>query len=467
MTHPPAAEAAFTVAVVGRPNVGKSTLFNRLTGSRTALVDDRPGVTRDRREGEVDLAGLRFRLVDTAGFEAAEEGSLGARIQRQTRQAIALADVLLFVIDGREGVTPVDEDLARQLRQSGKPVVVAVNKAEGRAAESGIGESWRLGLGEPVPLSAEHGLGLGDLRDALAPFAPPPPEAEDEFGEDGEPAEAPERLWSATKPLKLAVVGRPNAGKSTLVNRLLGEERMVTGPEAGITRDAIASHFDWQGKPVELWDTAGLRKRGKIDDTVEKMSVQDTLRAIRFAEVVVVLIDAMAPFEEQDLRIASLVAEEGRAVVLGVNKWDLAENRQSALASLREKAERLLPQLSGAALVCFSARSGEGIDRLMPAIAAAYEVWNRRVPTAALNRWLEAALERHAPKAVRGRRIRLRYMTQAKTRPPTFAVFGTQLNELDEAYKRYLINGLRQVFDLPGVPLRLLMRNAKNPYADG
>jgi len=448
----------FTVAIVGRPNVGKSTLFNRLVGRRVALVDDRPGVTRDRREGEAEFGDLSFRVVDTAGLDEAASGSLEARMREQTERAIEEADLSLFLIDARAGLTPMDEHFAALLRRSGKPVVLVANKSEGRRGEAGALEAYALGLGEPVQISAEHGEGMADLYQAVDLAL----QASGLAGE-GEP-EADE----AGRPLRIAVVGRPNAGKSTLINTLVGEERLLTGPEAGITRDSIAVPWEWRGRAIELFDTAGLRRRARVQEKLEKLSVGDALRAIRFAEVVVVLIDAGQAFEKQDLQIAELVAEEGRALVIGVNKWDLVEDRSAAGRALREAADRLLPQVKGVPLVMLSGLTGSGLDGLMKAVVQAHETWNRRVPTGALNRWLTETVEQHPPPAVTGRRIRLRYMTQPKSRPPTFVAFCSRPDALPTSYTRYLVNGLRDAFDLPGVPIRLLVRGGgPNPYAEG
>ena len=445
------------VAIVGRPNVGKSTLFNRLVGRRLALVDDRPGVTRDRREGEARLGHLRFRIIDTAGLEEADAGSLLGRMRAQTEAAIAEADVVLFVIDARAGILPADRPFAEMARRSGKPVIVLANKAEGGAGMPGAYEAFSLGLGDPVPFSAEHGEGLSDLFDALVPHVGKD-EKETEDG-DQEDEEARKK-----KPLKVAIIGRPNAGKSTLINRLIGEERLLTGPEAGITRDAIAIDWAWRGRAIQLYDTAGLRKRARVQDKLEKLSVADALRAVQFAEVVVVLLDATIPFEKQDLAIVDLIEREGRALVIGLNKWDLVTDRPGLLKTLREEAARLLPQVRGAPVVPISGLAGEGLDRLMEAVFGAAEVWNRRIATARLNEWLGKALEGHPPPAVSGRRIKIRYMTQVKARPPHFALFGNQLDALPKSYTRYLVNGLREAFDLPGVPIRISLRTGKNPY---
>jgi GTP-binding protein len=441
------------VAIVGRPNVGKSTLFNRLVGKKLALVDDRPGVTRDRREGEAKLGPLQFRVIDTAGLEEAESGSLLGRMRAQTEAAIADADVILFVVDARAGILPADKPFAEMARRSGKPVIVIANKAEGGHGMAGAYDAFSLGLGEPVPLSAEHGEGLGDLFEALQPHLARADEDEDEGEVPG-----------TDRPLKVAIVGRPNAGKSTLVNRLIGEERLLTGPEAGITRDAIAIDWSWRGRPIQLHDTAGLRKRARVQDKLEKLSVADALRAVQFAEVVVVLLDATIPFEKQDLSIVDLIEREGRALVIGLNKWDLVADKPGLLKELREDAARLLPQVRGAPVVPISSLAGEGLERLMEAVFQVAEVWNRRIATARLNEWLEQALEANPPPAVGGRRIKIRYMTQVKARPPHFAIFGNQLDALPKSFTRYLVNGLRETFELPGVPIRISLRTSKNPF---
>jgi GTP-binding protein len=441
------------VAIVGRPNVGKSTLFNRLAGRRAAIVHDTPGVTRDRNEAEVARGDLNFRLIDTAGFDAETRDALARRMTDQTRSAIQEADVCVFMIDARAGVTADDVTLARTLKRSGKSVVLVANKSEGRTAD--INDAWRWGLGEPIAVSAEHGTGTVDLFEALAPLL---------AARSLEPLPAAEE----TRPLKLAIVGRPNVGKSTLFNQLLGSERSLTGPEAGITRDSIAAGFDWNGRSILLHDTAGLRKRARVAGrALEEMSVASALNAVRFAECVVIVIDAAQAFEKQDLVITDLVVREGRAVVFAVNKWDLVATKPGAIGALRQECDRLLPQIAGAPLVTISAVNREGLPRLLSAIVAADAAWNRRIPTAELNRLLAVALERHPPPAISGRRIRLRYMTQAKTRPPTFAIFGTQLKALPETWLRYLQNEIRSNFDFGGTPLRFLLRTSKNPYAPG
>src|SRR5215471_16465571 len=447
---------SFTLAIVGRPNVGKSTLFNRLVGKRLALVDDLPGVTRDRREGEARLGDLDFTAIDTAGLEEGAGDSLAARMMTQTRRAVADADAVLFLIDARAGLTPADNAFADLVRRSGKPAIVVANKSEGAAGSAGALEAYALGLGEPVAISAEHNEGLADLYDAVR--AALPDQTAEVRGEPEAPTEPP-------GPIRVAVVGRPNSGKSTLVNRLIGEERLLTGPEAGITRDAIAVDLDWRGHGFRVYDTAGLRRRARVEHKLEKLSVADALRAIRFADVVVVLIDAAHPFEEQDLRIVDLVEREGRALVLAVNKWDAAERPPGAISRLRTEADHLLPQVRGAPLVAVSGLTGEGLERLMQAILDAHAVWNRRVPTNALNRWFGGALAQHPPPAVSGRAVKLNYITQVKARPPSFVVFCTRADAVPDAYRRYLMNGVRETFDLPGTPLRITLREKANPYA--
>ena len=455
------------VAIVGRPNVGKSTLFNRLVGKKLALVDDRPGVTRDRREGEATLGHLRFTIVDTAGLEEAAPDSLAGRMRAQTETAIEQADVLLFMIDARLGLTPMDQPFADLVRRSGKPVILLANKAEGNKGSDGVFESYALGLGDPIPFSAEHGEGTADLLEALAPFVPDEEADEDEDPWDEVPAAEVAEEDDPNKPLRVTIIGRPNAGKSTLVNRMIGEERLLTGPEAGITRDTISVEWEWRGRPVKLFDTAGMRKRARIEEKLEKLSVADSLRAIRFAEVVVVLLDSTIPFEKQDLTLVDLTEREGRCVVIGLNKWDLVADKQGLLAELKEKAGYLLAQVRGVEIVPLSGLAGEGIDRLMQAVFRAYGVWNTRVSTARINRWLDGVLSAHPPPAVAGRRIKIRYMTQAKARPPTFALFGNQLDHLPVSYTRYLVNNLREAFELPGTPIRLHTRGGTNPFDKG
>ncbi|TVP71698.1 MAG: ribosome biogenesis GTPase Der [Rhodobacteraceae bacterium] len=462
---------SFTLAIVGRPNVGKSTLFNRLVGKRLALVDDQPGVTRDLREGDARLGDLRFTVIDTAGLEEVTDDSLQGRMRRLTERAVDMADICLFVVDARAGITPTDEVFAEILRKRADHVILAANKAEGRAGESGVLDAYSLGLGEPLRLSAEHGEGMDELYHILRPVADAfaeraaadAPEVDLDIEEDAEDVyHAP----SAKRPLQIAVIGRPNAGKSTLINKILGEDRLLTGPEAGITRDSISVMLNWQGTPTRVFDTAGMRKKARVVDKVEKLSVADGLRAVRFAEVVVVLLDAAIPFEQQDLRIADFAETEGRAVVVAVNKWDLEDEKQAKLRDLRASFEKLLPQLRGAPLVTVSAKTGKGLDRLHAAVLRAHEIWNRRVPTAKLNQWLGAMVEAHPPPAPGGKRIKLRYMTQAKTRPPGFVVMCSNPEDLPASYERYLVNGLRDSFDMPGTPIRIFMRSQsdKNPF---
>jgi GTP-binding protein len=439
---------SFSVAILGRPNVGKSTLFNRLVGRRVALVDDTPGLTRDRREGEGRIADLSFRVVDTAGLEEAVPGSLAGRMQGQTERALADADVALLVIDAREGITEADRHFANWVRRTGKPVLLLANKAEGHAALPAVGEAYRLGLGDPVPISAEHGEGMAELYECLAPFSQ----------QDGDAA------IERRRALQLAIVGRPNVGKSTLANRLIGEERLLTGPEAGITRDAIAIDWHWDDRPLRLVDTAGIRRKPRVEGRLEQLSVADALRAIRFAETVILVMDALQPLERQDLTIARLVADEGRALVLAANKWDAVNEPVALLKQLRERLSVSLPQLHGIALVPVSGLAGSGLDALMRAAFAAHRVWNRRVSTADLNRWLVGVQERHAPPLVAGRRLRLRYIAQVNIRPPTFVLFISRPGELPDSYRRYLVNALREDFDLPGTPIRIMLRKGKNPY---
>jgi GTPase len=468
---------SFTLAIVGRPNVGKSTLFNRLVGRKLALVDDQPGVTRDLREGDARLFDLRFTVIDTAGLENVTDDSLQGRMRRLTERAVGMADVSLFLIDGRAGVTANDLVFADILRKRGAQVILGVNKSEGSAGDAGALDAWSLGLGEPVRISAEHGEGMDDLYTLLRPLADTfaeraeadtpltdvdvPEDSEEEYDPS---AHAP----TAKKPLQIAVIGRPNAGKSTLINKILGYDRLLTGPEAGITRDSISIRHDWAGTPIRIFDTAGMRRKARIYDKLEKMSVSDGLRAVRFAEVVVVLLDGDTAFEVQDLRIADFAESEGRAVVIAINKWDLEGEKQEKLAELKDLFERSLPQLRGAPMVTVSAKTGRGLDRLHDAIRRAHDMWNKRIPTARLNSWLGAMTEAHPPPAPGGHRIKLRYMTQVKTRPPGFIVMCSHPDLMPESYKRYLVNGLREHFDMPGTPIRITMRGQgdKNPFKD-
>ena len=442
-----------TVAILGRPNVGKSTLFNRLVGARRALVDNQPGVTRDRIEGQARLGELAFRAVDTAGIEAG--GDLQDRLRRLTVAALAEADVGLLVIDVRAGITPADSDVAALLRRQGKPILVVANKCDTDAAAAQADEAWTLGLGAPVAISAEHGNGLPDLLVALRPYVPVVEQTEE--GADAEALPA--------QPVRIAIVGRPNVGKSTLVNRLLGAERMLTGPEAGLTRDAVSAGIEWKGRPLERVDTAGLRKKARVEAGLERMSTASTLRAVRMAHVVVLLIDALAPLEQQDLAILRQAVDEGRAIVIGVNKWDLVEDKAATLDELRRRIETRLWQLKGITCVTLSALTGRQVERLLPAVLDAHDRWAKRIPTAALNRWLAAALERNPPPMVQGRRLKIRYATQARTRPPTFALFANKPGDkLPDSYLRYLDAGLRKEFGLEGVPLRLFVRHGDNPF---
>jgi GTP-binding protein len=462
------------VAIVGRPNVGKSTLFNRLTGRRTALVSDLPGLTRDRREEEADFRGNAVMLVDTAGLEEAAEGSIPSRMREQSESAIRRADAILFVIDARAGLVPSDKEFARIARSSGKPVILVANKCEGRAAEAGFHEAFALGLGAPVAVSAEHGEGIGDLENEVlgalgleAKVSPSRRRRRDgvqddattpEGGGDAEPA-------APAQPIRVAIVGRPNAGKSTLVNTILGEDRMLTGPEPGLTRDSVSTDFAWEGREIRLFDTAGLRRKARISETAEKLAASDAIRAIRFAEVVVLLIEPARALEQQDLVIANRVIEEGRALVIGINKWDAVEDHQKLLRDIRETVSQTFADAAGVSVIPVSALSGRGVDKLMRAVVDAHAVWNRRVGTSALNRWLQDALARHTPPASRGRRIRIRFMTQPSTRPPTFVAFCSQPEGLPKSYIRYLVNSLREAFDLPGTPIRFNLRKGDNPYA--
>lgn len=463
---------SFTVAIVGRPNVGKSTLFNRLVGKKLALVDDTPGVTRDRRPGEAKLIDLRFTIIDTAGLEESGPETLEGRMRAQTEAAIDEADLTLFVVDAKMGLTPIDNTLAEMLRRRGKPVVLVANKAEARGSDGGFYDAFTLGLGEPCPISAEHGQGMLDLRDAIVETLGPErafPEEDHEAETnvtvskaEGEVDEEP--AYDETKPLRVAIVGRPNAGKSTLINRFLGEDRLLTGPEAGITRDSISVEWDWRGRTIKMFDTAGMRRKARVTEKLEKLSVADALRAIRFAETVVIVFDATIPFEKQDLQIVDLVVREGRAAVLAFNKWDMIDDPQAVLADLREKTERLLPQARGIRAVPISGQTGYGLEKLMQNIIDTDKVWNKRISTARLNRWLEGVQVMHPPPAVSGRRIKLKYMTQVKARPPAFMISCTRADALPESYTRYLINGLRADFDMPGVPIRVHFRASENPY---
>ena len=467
---------SFKVAIVGRPNVGKSTLFNRLVGRKIALVDDTPGVTRDRRVHAARLQDLRFDVIDTAGLEAAAAPSLEGRMRAQTEMAIDEADLVLFMVDARSGILPDDQTFAEVVRRKGKPVIIVSNKTEGRGSEAGVLDAYSLGLGEPIAISAEHGLGMSDLRDAVAEIAGDRIAEEEEesarkphanealLGDDIDP-DAEEPAYDSGKPLSIAIVGRPNVGKSTLINALLREERMLTGPEAGITRDSIAVDWTWRGRAIRLADTAGMRRKARVQEKLEKLSVGETLRAVRFAEVVVVVFDATQAFDKQDLQIADLIIREGRAPVIAFNKWDIVENPQEMLTELREKLERLLPQVKGMRFVTISAETGRGLDRMMETVVETHKVWNRRVSTGRLNRWLERATQQHPPPAVSGRRLKVKYITQVKTRPPGFVLSCSRPEVMPQSYVRYLINGLREAFDIYGVPIRMLLRTSDNPYA--
>ncbi|WP_274425435.1 ribosome biogenesis GTPase Der [Chelativorans sp. YIM 93263] len=466
---------AFKVAIVGRPNVGKSTLFNRLVGRRIALVDNTPGVTRDRRVHPARLHDLRFDVIDTAGLAEAAAPTLEGRMRAQTEQAVEEADLVIFMIDARSGLMPDDHTFAEVVRRKGKPVVVVANKTDVRGTDAGVVEGWQLGLGEPVGLSAEHGQGMVELRDAIAASIDESVETSPEavgadagdealVGEDIDPdSEEPE--IDPEKPIRIAVVGRPNVGKSTLINALIGEERMLTGPEAGITRDSISIDWKWRDRKIKLFDTAGMRRKARVQEKLEKLSVAEALRAIRFAEIVIVVFDATMPFEKQDLQIADLVLREGRAPVMAFNKWDLIEDRRETLEDLHEKTERLLPQARGMGAVPVSAETGRGLDKLIGAAVETHAVWNRRVPTGPLNRWLERATAHHPPPAVAGRRLKIRYMTQIKTRPPGFVVSCSRPEAMPQSYIRYLTNGLRETFNIFGVPIRIALRTSENPYA--
>src|SRR6516162_2908265 len=458
------------VAILGRPNVGKSTLFNRLVGRKLALVDDEPGVTRDRREGEARLADLAFTIVDTAGLEEGDPDTLAGRMRAQTEAALIDCDAILFVVDARAGLNPADRHFAAALRRAGKPIIVIANKAESAAGRDGVYEAFTLGLGDPIAFSAEHGQGLDELYDALAAVLPP--EARIDKDEEGEPEplvlgeEEDGSELDLAKPLRIAVLGRPNAGKSTLINRILGQDRLLTGPEPGITRDSIGHDAEWKGRKLKIFDTAGLRRRSRVVEKVEKLAVADALRAVRFAEVVVLLLDATIPFEKQDLTLADLVEREGRALVIGLNKWDLVDNKSDRARELREEADRLLPQLRGVRVIPVSGLTGAHLDKLLEAVVITHEVWNLRISTGRLNRWLAPVIDATPPPAVSGRRVKIRYITQPKARPPFFVLFGNSLASIPENYKRYLVNGLRETFGLFGVPIRLSMRaGSENPYA--
>jgi GTPase len=465
---------SFTIAIIGRPNVGKSTLFNRLVGKKLALVDDLPGVTRDRRMHEGKLYDLRFKVIDTAGLEEAAESSLEGRMRAQTEAAIAEADLVLFMTDAKNGVTPLDRTFADLARRSGKKVLLVANKSEARGSDQGFQDAYRLGLGEPVPISAEHGQGMNDLREALIAAMGEARAFGEEAADDAEvnsdgvdviDPDAEADAYDESKPLKIAIVGRPNAGKSTLINTLLGEDRLLTGPEAGITRDSISVDWEYKGRKLRLYDTAGLRRKSRIEEKLEKLSVGDALRSIRFAEAVVIVFDATIPFEKQDMQIVDLIVREGRAPIIAFNKWDLIEDRQKVLADLREKTGRLLPQIRGIRAVPMSGETGDGLGKLMDAILETHRVWNSRVSTAKLNKWLEGILAHHPPPAVSGRRLKIKYMTQVKARPPGFMLSCTRPEAVPESYTRYLVNNLREDFKIQGVPIRMVYRASDNPYA--
>lgn len=466
---------SFTVAIVGRPNVGKSTLFNRLTGTKHALVDDQPGVTRDWKIGDAHIGPMEFRLIDTAGLDDNGKDSLERRMFQQTERALSRADVAVFVVDARAGITPQDEAFSQWLRRTGKPMILVANKAEGGKAAAALADAYSLGFGEAVAISAAHGEGLIDLYAALEPFWKDRDEVEqavirnprssDEFNEEDD------ALWEGEMvgdevPINIAIIGRPNAGKSTLLNKLLGEERVLTGPEAGITRDAIAEDFDYKGRRIKIVDTAGIRKRSNVQQGLEKLAVNDSLRVIRYANVVIVLIDAEIALEKQDLALISLVEREGRAVVIGINKWDLIDDKNEYLKITEARIAAVIPQVKGVRVIPLSARDGKHVEKLMDAALDAYAVWNKRMGTGAINRFLEMATQRHSPPIIKNKRIKIRYMTQIKSRPPTFAMFTNNIEEFPESYERYLVNGLRETFDMPGVPIRLQLRKGKNPYAD-
>jgi GTPase len=471
---------AFLAALVGRPNVGKSTLFNRLAGQKLALVDDTPGVTRDRRVHDAKLFGMTFQIMDTAGLEDSAPETLAGRMRAQTEAGIREADIIFFMVDAKAGITPIDNTFADLVRRAGKPIILVANKAEARGAESGVGEAYALGLGEPVALSAEHGVGMPDLYraiiDTLGEDRALPPEDDetetdiaetdlDVFDDEEESTEASILAATSSKPLRIAIVGRPNAGKSTLINAFLGQDRLLTGPEAGITRDSISIDMEWGERKIRLHDTAGMRRRAKVQEKLEKLSVADGLRAIRFAEVVVVMIDVTQPFDKQDLQITDLIAREGRAPVLAYSKFDLVEDRQAKLAELHEMTDRLLPQIRGVRAIPVSGETGYGLDKLMAAIFETHLRWNKRIGTGPLNRWFERVIARHPPPAVSGRRLKIKYITQAKTRPPGFILSVTRADAMPDSYLRYLTNEIRDAFQLPGIPIRIMLRESDNPFA--
>jgi GTP-binding protein len=451
----------FTVAIIGRPNVGKSTLFNRLTGKRLAIVDNTPGVTRDRREGKASISDMKFTIIDTAGLDDSTDDSLEARMHHQTELSLKDADVVLFLIDARSGVMPLDQYFVSWMHKHSTPAILVANKCEGGAGQSGLLDAFSLGLGEPVPFSAEHGEGLSELYDALTPFRNDSIVSQQEENDE---SNVDEKSWME-RPLQLAIVGRPNVGKSTIVNALLGQDRMLTGPEAGITRDSISISWVFEGRAIRLIDTAGLRRKARIKKKLEELSVGDTLHSIRFAEVVVIVLDAILGLEKQDLSIARLVIEEGRALVLAVNKWDAVKDKNIILKQIKDRLQTSLPQIRGVPVITISALNKQGLDKLLPAVTYVHKIWNRRVETGEINRWLEGMIESHPPPVVKGRRLKLRYITQTKARPPTFIIFASQKNSLPDSYVRYLIGGLREAFNLPAVPIRIHLRSNKNPYA--
>jgi GTP-binding protein len=468
---------AVTVAIVGRPNVGKSTLFNRLTGKRHAIVDDQPGVTRDRREGDAYLASMRFKLIDTAGLEQAKSGTLEARMRQQTEMAITEADITFLVVDGRSGILPDDVYFAREIRRSGVPVILLANKCEGKKGSEAIADSWQLGLGEAVPVSAAHGDGLSDIFDALLAvgrelgleatlFGEDEPVDEEEIHFEEPEGEEPD-VWidpQANSAIRIAIVGRPNMGKSTLVNTLVGESRLLTGPEAGITRDSITLPFRWENRDYQLVDTAGIRRQARVVDKVERLMVNDAERAIQFAKICVLMLDVRQPPHKQDMAIARHIADEGRALVIAANMWDDVADKQAALTAIKDRLSTSLAQMRGVPVVPISGLYGRGLDRLMQATDVVHNIWNTRISTGRLNKWLEIMLEAHPPPLSQGRRIRIRYMTQVRTRPPTFALFTSRPSDMPESYLRYLIGGLRNDFGLQGVPVRMVMRKGANPY---